>query len=165
MIRSGYGTLNDNNQNQIMENFRNVLESAYDNYEDINEAHDFIGICLNTMNESNSFINEAINFQSNEDNVINESIINEATNVTDAKIVKEGKGKGISVKVNGKEYRYVSPTRSTEDLFRSFNGMLSHGKAGYKALQYLMGNALQYYVEDARDFSQEGRDYVGYEGD
>ena len=161
MIRSGYSSLNDSES--ISENFRNVLESAYDNYEDINEAHDFIGICLNTMDSSDSFINEAISSQSSGINTLNESL-NEATNVTDAKIVKEGKGKGISVKVNGKEYRYVSPTRSTEDLFKSFNGMLKHGQAGYKALHYLMANALQYYVEDARDFSQEGRDYVGYKG-
>lgn len=160
MIHNGYPALNSS---AILENFRDVLESAYESYDSsLNEAYDFIGICLNEM-DSNSmeFINESIQSQNNLDPLNESQRIDEATNVTDAKIVKEKRGSGISVKINGKEYRYVSPTKSTEDLFRSFNGMLKHGKAGYLALNWLKKNSLCYY--GSKKDSEEGREIVGYE--
>lgn len=163
MILSGY---TKSSSELILENFIQVLQSAYESYDStMNESHDFIGICLNELDSSNNdleFINESLQFQNeSQDNPLNESQkLNEATNVTDAKIVKEKKGSGISVKINGKEYRYVSPTKSTEDLFRSFNGMLKHGNAGWKALNWLKANSLCYY--GSKKNSEEGRQIVGY---
>ena len=106
-----------------------------------------------------SFINESIASQNYLDALNESKTIDEATNVTDAKIVKEKRGSGISVKINGKEYRYVSPSKSTEDLFKSFNGMLNHGNAGWKALNWLKKNALCYY--GSKNDSEEGKKIVG----
>lgn len=85
--------------------------------------------------------------------------LDEATNVTDAKIVHEKKGTAISVKINGTEYRYVSSTKSTADLYRSFMGMLKHANAGYKAINWLKKNALEYY--GSKNPSEEGKKLVG----
>ena len=144
----------------ILENFRNVLESAYDNYELINESHDYVGICLNEMdNGSMELINESMDLDSEYNISINESILTEGTNVSVGTIVKEKKGTGLSVTINGKEYRYVSPTKSTEELAKSFNGMMKHANAGYKALNWLKKNAICYY--GSKNDSEEGKQLVG----
>jgi hypothetical protein len=142
-----------------MGNFVNVLSSAYEDYPE-SYCHDFIGICLTQLQEGHeNFINESMEAMTNpEYDFFNESV-NEALNVTDPKIVKEKKGTGISVMVNGHEYRYVSPTISTEKLFKSFTGMLAHGNAGFKALNWLKKNSLCYY--GSKNDSEEGKSYVG----
>lgn len=117
------------------DNFTSVLESAYDSYPD-NPQRDYIGIVLGSDNQ---FLSESLNFTDPDD--MNEM----ALNVTNPHIVQEKRGKGISVTVNGKEYRYVSPYRSTEDLFKSFMGQMRYANAGYKALNWLKKNALCYY--------------------
>jgi hypothetical protein len=96
-----------------------------------------------------------------ETSLIKDDSLDEATNVTDAKIVKEKKGSGISVKVNGIEYRYVSKDKSTDDLFHSFNGILKHGNAGYRALNWLRKSALRYYGGQESTLSDEGKKLVG----
>ena len=164
MIKSGYNSLSESaNSDAILENFKNVLESAYDTYGDINESHDFIGICLNELdNNSFEFINESISTQNYLDSMNESKVLNEdGTNVCNAKIVKEKRGTGLSVMINGKEYRYVSPSKSTEDLYRSFNGMLKHANSGYKALNWLKKNALCYYGYCSA--SEEGKKLVGNE--
>lgn len=157
MIKEGYRPLNSS---EIMDNFRNVLESVYSEYDDtLNESHDFVGICLMKMNESGmEFINESINSQM-EIGSLNESMLNEDLEVTNPHIVKEKKGSGISVTINGKEYRYVSPDRSTSDLFRSFMGMMKYAKNGGKALAYLKKNSLCYY--GSKNDSEEGKELLG----
>lgn len=128
--------------NESMDNFRAVLESAYEDYYPHGLSNDLAAITLGKLEEQADFnINEMIELACSLPQVLNE----DATSVTNPHIVQERKGKGISVTVNGKEYRYVSPDRSTEDLFRSFMGMYKHANAGYKALNYLKKNALCYY--------------------
>lgn len=128
--------------NESMDNFRAVLESAYEDYYPQGLSNDLAAITLGKLEEQADFnINEMIELACSLPQVLNE----DATSVTNPHIVQERKGKGISVTVNGKEYRYVSPDRSTEDLFRSFMGMYKHANAGYKALNYLKKNALCYY--------------------
>lgn len=128
--------------NESMDNFRAVLESAYEDYYPHGLSNDLAAITLGKLEEQADFnINEMIELACSLPQVLNE----DATNVTNPHIVQEKKGKGISVTINGKEYRYVSPDRSTEDLFRSFMGMYKHANAGYKALNYLKKNALCYY--------------------
>lgn len=125
-----------------MDNFRAVLESAYEDYYPHGLSNDLAAITLGKLEEQANFnINEMIELACSLPQLLNE----DATNVTNPHIVQERKGKGISVTINGKEYRYVSPDRSTEDLFRSFMGMYKHANAGYKALNYLKKNALCYY--------------------
>ena len=143
--------------NESMDNFRAVLESAYEDYYPQGLSNDLAAITLGKLEEQADFnINEMIELACSLPQVLNE----DATSVTNPHIVQERKGKGISVTVNGKEYRYVSPDRSTEDLFRSFMGMYKHASAGYKALNYLKKNALQYY--SGKSPSEEGRELVGY---
>lgn len=130
------------NSNEALDNFRAVLESAYEDYYPNGLSNDLAAITLGKLEEQADFnINEMIELACSLPQILNE----DATNVTNPHIVQERKGKGISVTVNGKEYRYVSPDRSTEDLFRSFMGMYKHANAGYKALNYLKKNALCYY--------------------
>ena len=130
------------NSNQAMDNFRAVLESAYEDYYPSGLSNDLAAITLSKLEEHAQFnINEMIELACSLPQILNE----DATNVTNPHIVQEKKGKGISVTINGKEYRYVSPDRSTEDLFHSFMGMYKHANAGYKALNYLKKNALCYY--------------------
>ena len=130
------------NSNEALDNFRAVLESAYEDYYPNGLSNDLAAITLGKLEEQADFnINEMIELACSLPQILNE----DATNVTNPHIVQERKGKGISVTVNGKEYRYVSPDRSTEDLFKSFMGMYKHANAGYKALNYLKRNALCYY--------------------
>ena len=73
--------------------------------------------------------------------------------------VKEGRGTGLRITIDGKEYRYVSPDIPIDKLYNSVHGMWKH-HAGFKIVQYLMKNALCYY--GAKKPSQEGRDLVGF---
>ena len=128
--------------NESMDNFKAVLESAYEDYYPHGLSNDLAAITLGKLEEQANFnINEMIELACSLPQVLNE----DATIVTNPHIVQERKGKGISVTINGKEYRYVSPDRSTADLFRSFMGMYKHANSGYKALNYLKRNALCYY--------------------
>ena len=79
--------------------------------------------------------------------------------VSEPKKVKEGNGYGVSIDINGKEYRYVSPEIDTDKLFKSVHGMWEH-HAGFKIVLYLMKHALCYY--GAKKPSQEARELVGY---
>lgn len=117
-------------------NFRAVLESAYDSYPN-NPSRDFLGICLN-LNDRD-FINESIAMQSEGSFLLNEM----ALVVSNPKIVNERKGKGISVTINGKEYRYVSQDMPTEDLYRKFMGIYKHSST--RAFVWLKKNSLCYY--------------------
>lgn len=130
-------------QYSAINNFREVLASAYECYYNEGLSNDLAAITLGKLEENDSKfdISEMINLANSLPQALNE----DATNVTNPHIVQERKGKGISVTVNGKEYRYVSPDRSTEDLFKSFMGMYTRANAGYKALNYLKRNALCYY--------------------
>lgn len=128
---------------EAMDNFRAVLESAFSEYYPRGMSNDLAAITLGKLeeNDQNFSINEMIELANSLPQMLNE----DAINVTNPHIVHEKKGLGISVTVNGKEYRYVSPDRSTPDLFRSFMGMYGHATAGYKALKWLKRNALCYY--------------------
>lgn len=131
----------------ILENFKSVIESARMDYKS-NNLH-------SEMLESIDLSSEVTaSLVSGEDDRLDEAI-----NVTDAKIVREKKGTAISVKVNGTEYRYVSATKSTADLYRSFMGQLKHANAGYKALNWLKKNALEYY--GSKNPSPEAKKLVG----
>lgn len=137
------------NEKAILSNFKSVVRYARDSY--VNE--NYHSEILESMNLRSYLMNRG-GFISGANYPMYE-----ATNVTDAKIIKDGNGTAISVKINGKEYRYVSATKSTADLFRSFNGMLKHGYAGYKALNWLKKNALEYYA--SKKPSEEGRKLLG----
>lgn len=128
---------------EATDNFRAVLESAFSEYYPRGMSNDLAAITLGKLeeNDQNFSINEMIELANSLPQMLNE----DAINVTNPHIVHEKKGLGISVTVNGKEYRYVSPDRSTPDLFRSFMGMYGHATAGYKALNWLKRNALCYY--------------------
>lgn len=128
---------------EAMDNFRAVLESAFSEYYPRGMSNDLAAITLGKLeeNDQNFSINEMIELANSLPQMLNE----DAINVTNPHIVHEKKGLGISVTVNGKEYRYVSPDRSTPDLFKSFMGMYKHANAGYKALNWLKRNALCYY--------------------
>lgn len=128
---------------EAMDNFRAVLESAFSEYYPCSMSNDLAAITLGKLeeNDQNFSINEMIELANSLPQMLNE----DAINVTNPHIVHEKKGLGISVTVNGKEYRYVSPDRATPDLFRSFMGMYGHANAGYKALNWLKRNALCYY--------------------
>jgi hypothetical protein len=132
-----------NGLNEARSNFRSVLESAYADYYHKGLSNDLAAITLGKLEENDqSFsINEMIELASSLPSLLNE----EATNVTNPHIVHEKKGLGISVTVNGKEYRYVSPDVSTPELFRSFMGMYKHANSGYKALNFLKRVSLCYY--------------------
>lgn len=139
---------------KVSDNFLEVLYSSYNSNNDMNESRDFVGILL-TMHESNgdlSLMSEAMDFNDEESLLESEQV------VTDIRIVDEGKGKSISLKVNGKEYRYVSPTKSTEELYRSMMGMMKYAKSGYKALNWIKKNALCYY--GCKSISEEGKELV-----
>lgn len=140
------------------ENFKQVLESAYEDYYEQGKSNDLAAITLGKLEEKveDFYVNEMIDLSCSLPGLLCEA----GVNVTDPHIVQEKKGKGISVTVNGKEYRYVSPDRSTEDVFRSFMGMYSKAIAGYKALNWLKRNALQYY--SGKSPSEEGREIVGF---
>lgn len=123
-------------------NFRAVLESAFSEYYPRGLSNDLAAITLGKLEEKADFnVNEMIDLA----NCLPQSLNEDAINVTNPHIVHEKKGLGISVTVNGKEYRYVSPDRATPDLFKSFMGMYKHATGGYKALNYLKRNALCYY--------------------
>lgn len=128
---------------EAMDNFRAVLESAFSEYYPRGMSNDLAAITLGKLEENDQdfSINEMIELANSLPQMLNE----DAINVTNPHIVHEKKGLGISVTVNGKEYRYVSPDRATPDLFRSFMGMYGHANAGYKALNWLKRNALCYY--------------------
>lgn len=128
---------------EAMDNFRVVLESAFSEYYPCGMSNDLAAITLGKLeeNDQNFSINEMIELANSLPQMLNE----DAINVTNPHIVHEKKGLGISVTVNGKEYRYVSPDRSTLNLFKSFMGMYKHATAGYKALNWLKRNALCYY--------------------
>lgn len=131
-----------------LQNFKSVIEYARDNYKDTNIHTEM----LESMNLDSYLVAEG--FVSGEND-----LINEATDVTDAKIIHDGKGTAISVKINGKEYRYVSATKSTPELYRSFMGQLKHAKAGYQALNWLKKNAMEYY--GSKNPSEEGKKLLG----
>lgn len=139
--------INVSTSESVLQNFRSVLESARECYKDSN-IHTEI---LESINLDSGNLQYMV---SGEDDLLTEAI-----NVTDAKIVREKNGTAISVKINGKEYRYVSATKSTAELYRSFMGQLKHANAGYKALNWLKKNALEYY--GSKDPSEEGKKLVG----
>lgn len=131
----------------VLSNFKSVIESARTDYKSTNLHSEM----LESIDLSSDICAELI---SGEDDKLDEAI-----NVTDAKIIREKNGTAISVKVNGTEYRYVSATKSTADLYRSFMGQLKHANAGYKALNWLKKNALEYY--GSKNPSEEGKKLVG----
>ena len=137
------------NENAILSNFKSVVSYARDSYVNENYHSEILeSMDLRSYLMSRGGSISGANYP-----------MNEATNVTDAKIIKDGNGTAISVKIDGKEYRYVSATKSTADLFRSFNGMLKNGYTGYKALNWLKKNALEYYA--SKKPSEEGRKILG----
>lgn len=137
--------------NDVLKNFYTVLRYAKDNY-----------LTDGCMPESALLAtNESIN-PSDIISTLSESIdsINEASvRIGEPHKVREGKGTGLSLTVNGKEYRYVSPDIDIDSLLRSVHGMWKHG-GGWNIVNYLKKNALCYY--GAKRPSQEGKDLVGY---
>lgn len=138
--------------NNTMRNFYSVLNYAKRNYLSeglmpesavlaLNESIDPYDI-IDTLNEELDYLSEASSVS-----------IGEPTKV------KEGRGAGLKITINGKEYRYVSPDIPTDKLIHSVHGMWEH-HAGWKIVNYLKKNALCYY--GAKNPSQEGRDLVGY---
>lgn len=117
----------------VLENFKSVIEYTRMNCKE-NNIHSEM---LESIDLESDLIKDLVTGES--------EILQEATNVTDARIVRVGNGTAISVKVNGTEYRYVSATKSTADLYRSFMGQLKHANAGFRALGWLEKNALEFY--------------------
>ena len=50
----------------------------------------------------------------------------EGVALTDLKVVKEKSGNGLSVTINGKEYRYVSDDLTAEELLKKVEGIAKH---------------------------------------
>ena len=139
--------------NEVSVNFYNVLNYAVENYYEegiMNESAAILAV--------NSSIDPFVVIDSLNKLGIN---LSEASGgqVSEPKKVKEGKGYGVSIEINGKEYRYVSPEIDTDKLFKSVHGMWEH-HAGFKIVQYLMKHSLCYYGNKVP--SQEGRELVGY---
>lgn len=72
-----------------------------------------------------------------------ESTIDEALSLSDLKVVKEKNGSGLSVKINGVEYRYVSDDKSPAQLLKTVQGMAKHNPG--RALAWLKKNSVNYY--------------------
>ena len=76
------------------------------------------------------------------------SILNEGTEVNGEKLMTEEGQDVISVKIGGKEYRYIAKPdcgKSIKEIWKSFKGMMRYSKAGFRALAYLKKYTLCYY--------------------
>ena len=136
--------------NRTLDNFYSVLR-----YSNRHHSRFMPESAVLAMNESiDPFeIIDTLNESLNEDYEMLVEAIGEPTKV------KEGRGTGLKITIDGKEYRYVSPDIPIEKLYNSVHGMWKH-HAGFKIVQYLRKNALCYY--GAKKPSQEGRDLVGF---
>lgn len=126
---------------KIRENFIGVLKSAHECYYNEGLSNDKCMIILEAFeNDSSKTLSEFINIES--------TVLNEASDnlkITDVKVVKEKYGYGLSLRLNGTEYRYVSDQYDTHTLYYKFMKMLSYANAGYKALNWLKKVSIQYY--------------------
>lgn len=62
---------------------------------------------------------------------LSEEVLDEASsNYSDARMVQEKYGKGVSVKLGDVEYRYISDEYSTEDLLKKLQGIMRHQGTG-----------------------------------
>lgn len=143
--------------NEIQSNFYDVLECAYEDYYAHGKGTDIAAICLGKLEESVDNFELVESLLSGCGSLLFEGLNEDGTNVNNAKIVKERKGTGLSVLINGKEYRYVSPTQSTEDLYKEFTKQLEVSNTGFRALNWLKKNALCYYGCK----KPEGKELVG----
>lgn len=81
--------------------------------------------------------------------------------LSDMKVVREGAGSGVSVRMRGKEYRYVKPGMSAEELLAFLEDLMVEGGPG-EVGKYLRTQCLCYY--GSKNDSEEGRKLVGYNG-
>ena len=129
------------------ENFKAVLESAQQDYA-FNGATDFAMIFLEfSENYPEMTLKE---FREMSDDLrLDETA---GLDIRNVKIVKEKSGQGLSMEINGKEYRYVSEDMDTADLFKKFTSQMKYS-AG-KALAWLKKNSTCYYgSKDAKSTS------------
>ena len=140
--------------------FQNVLESAYSDYYDQGLMPDMAAITLDALtgliHTEYHTITEMIENQYEIASI--EELNESAPPVGEPKIVKERKGKGVSITIGSKEYRYVSPEIPTDELFKSVYGMWKHG-GGFKVVNYLKKHAVCYF--GARKLDPSGLALVG----
>lgn len=137
---------------EILNNFYEVLRYALDRYYSEGFMKESAAIVV-----ANKKIDPSLVIDSR--NRLEKNLFEAAKSISEPKKVKEGKGEGVSIGIDGKEYRYVSPEIDTDKLFKSVHGMWTH-HAGFKIVQYLMKHALCYY--GAKNPSQEARELIGY---
>lgn len=70
--------------------------------------------------------------------------INESLSVSDVKIVKEKYGKGVSVTLNGVEYRYISDELDSDELYQKVVGLMKKAGPGV-VTKYLNRHAIPYW--------------------
>ena len=136
--------------NRTLDNFYSVLR--YTNRRHSKYMPESAVLAMNESIDPFAII-DTLNENLNEDYEMLVEAIGEPTKV------KEGRGTGLRITIDGKEYRYVSPDIPIDKLYNSVHGMWKH-HAGMKIVQYLRKNALCYY--GAKKPSQEGRDLVGF---
>lgn len=134
-----------------IEEFTDTLDAAYESYYDKGQMPDMAAIILGNLSQSS--LNE--NYRNMYDIMEQAShldgfLMEGGAPVGEPKIVKERKGKGVSITIGDKEYRYVSPDISTDDLFKSAYGMWKHG-GGFKVVNYLKTHALCYFGAKSPD--------------
>lgn len=76
---------------------------------------------------------------------LSEELLDEATNnYSDAKLVKEKYGSGVSVKLGDVEYRFISDEYSSEDLLKKLQGIMRHQGTG-QIKKWLDRHAMKYW--------------------
>lgn len=137
--------------------FIEFLESAYDEYYDSGDMPDFAAITLGKLeDEDDDFSLEDCLAQVE----YLDSFMTEADegDVSEPEIVKEKKGNGVSVKIKGHEYRYVSPDITTGNLYNTAHDLWANG-GQYRVINFLKKNALCYY--GAKNNNPDGKKLVG----
>lgn len=76
---------------------------------------------------------------------LSEELLDEASNnYSDARMVKEKYGSGVSVKLGDVEYRYISDEYSTEDFLKKLQGIMRHQGTG-QIKKWLDRHAMKYW--------------------
>lgn len=127
----------------IVDNFWNVLKSAREESGQ-NEFSQVVEKCIENENDI-SGIDDIIYGQIMDRVDIESQTIYKTIEIKDIKLVDEKQGTSVSLLINGDNYRYVSPNKSSQDLINSFNGVIRHGNTRVKALKWLDSNAVLYY--------------------
>ena len=109
----------------IVDNFWNVLKSAREESGQ-NEFSQVVEKCIENENDI-SGIDDIIYGQIMDRVDIESQTIYKTIEIKDIKLVDEKQGTSVSLLINGDNYRYVSPNKSSQDLINSFNGVIRHG--------------------------------------